>query len=309
MEKKEVILKAVCGYEEKNLKTAIEEIFSKTVNVSAFSGKKVLVKPNFLTVEPPAFLSSTHPKFIEQILCVLIDMGSKPFISDIPVLGTLKQTSKKSGLESICKHLNVPIIPAKKTVVVSSPKGFEDITLPQISSLAFDCDYILNLPKLKVHDQLSLTAAVKNLFGFVKLGKRISLHQRGNLEEFIKILLALAIVIKPTLNILDGITAMDTKGPRGGRCRELGIVAGCTDPLGLDLAAAKLVNANTGDIPLLKTASQMNILEEIMFSGEELQNLVCKDFVLPVVGEIAFHPIRSVKIILRDILKKAKLIS
>jgi len=292
-------------YTEKPLRSALENIFSTLMPSAFFHGKIVLVKPNMLLVEPPAYLASTHPAFIEQVLSILIDAGSRPFVFDVPVFSTMKQSAVKMGLDRICERFGVPILKSEKTVSLVSPANFSDVCLPPVSSRIFECDCIINLPKLKAHDQMCFTGAVKNIFGCVALLKRVKEHQAcdSSTEQFARMLLALAEVVKPALNIVDGVTAMDTSGPRGGDLRNLGMVFGGVDALAVDFAAAKLLCADVKSIPVLKAALRAGLEPGISFSGEKFENLMCRDFVFPKqAADITFRPVRALKIVARKFL-------
>jgi len=305
MDMQTIALEKSHDYTEKNLRPALENIFSTLMPPASFHGKTVLVKPNMLLVEPPVYLASTHPAFIEQVLSILIDAGSKPFVFDVPVFSTMKQSAIKMGLDRICKRLGVPILKSEKTVSLVSPANFPDVRLPPVSSRILECDCIINLPKLKVHDQMCLTCAVKNLFGCVGLFKRVKEHQACNssTEQFARMLLAISEVVKPVLNIVDGVTAMETSGPRGGVLRNLGMVFGGVDALAVDFAAAKLLCADVESIPVLKAALQAGLEPGISFVGEKFENLMCREFVFPEqAADVTFRPVRALKIVARKFL-------
>jgi len=306
MDMQTIALQKSCDYEQKNLRPALEYVFSTLMpSPSFFNGKTVLVKPNMLLVEPPLYLASTHPAFIEQVLSILIDLGGRPFVFDIPAFATMKQSAVRMGLDRICERFGVPILKSEKTLSLDPPANFPDVLIPPLSSRILECDCIVNLPKLKVHDQMCLTGAVKNLFGCVSLLRRVREHQAcdSSTEQFSERLLAIAEIVKPVLNILDAVNAMDTRGPRGGALRNLGMVLGGVDALAVDFATAKLLCADARKIPILKAALRAEMEPGLSFVGESFENLICRDFVFPVRAvDITFRPIRALRILARRLL-------
>ncbi len=304
MTKKKVIISRVSSYKQKALRQGIENIFSEAVDSSSFFGKKVFVKPNLLLADPPEMLSCTNPLFIKEVLSVIIDAGGKPFLSDIPIMGSIRQVCRKNGLVEICKDLGVEIVKAKKKTLIKPHDGFPSI--PPISSLVLECDHIINLPKLKVHDQLCLTMAVKNMFGCVKLGKRIKCHQakEHSTEHFAKMLVSLCLAVSPTLNILDAVVAMDTNGPRGGNRVETGMIIGGENAFSVDLVASEILGANK--VPTVEAAKKMNVEgskgEDVCIIGDKR---AYEGFRLPEQSPINFSLFRSIKIAIRDKFKRA----
>jgi len=68
-----------------------------------------------------------------------------------------------------------------------------------------EADRLINLPKLKTHEMMTMTCAVKNLFGAVVGAEKAGWHLKAGAsrEQFARLLLEIYLLKKPLLNIVD----------------------------------------------------------------------------------------------------------
>ena len=97
------------------------------------------------------------------------------------------------------------------------------------------------MPKLKTHHWAGMTCSMKNLFGVVPGAvygwPKNLLHMRGIHES----ILDLTATVRPSLAIVDAITAMEGDGPIMGKPRALGFIAMGTDPVAVDATCARII--------------------------------------------------------------------
>jgi uncharacterized protein (DUF362 family) len=95
--------------------------------------------------------------------------------------------------------------------------------------------------------------AMKNWYGILG-GRRNVFHQ--DIHNIIK---ELAMMIKPTLVILDGTVTMMTNGPTGGSLSDLkqtNTMIISTDQVAADSFGATLLGKNTHELPFIKKAAE-----------------------------------------------------
>jgi uncharacterized protein (DUF362 family) len=130
-----------------------------------------------------------------------------------------------------------------------------------VASQALDAETVLNIPRLKVHDQMGMTGAVKNTFGCVAGSRKSLAHQlygeRGN--RFECLILEVMQSLPETFHLLDGITAMHVHGPVGGKPFSLGLVAAAQNPVALDTAVYGLLGLDPAMVPLWREALTANL--------------------------------------------------
>jgi len=261
-------------------------------------GDSVLLKPNFIVPKPRHCATQTDPAIIIETARLLKDFGARPFVADSPAWGDVFRCVEALKLDEALKKLSVPVKELNKPRSCYLSKRNPKVG---ISSVALDADVIINLPKLKSHQQLTATFAVKNMFGCVSGKKKAIWHfTRGkNTNEFCELLLDIFRFVNPVVTIIDAVTVMDGGGPITGRARPLGYILAGVDAIACEIVCCKLVNIKAGDVAIIKTASQLGFgctaAEKIKILGDDFT--VCTDFELPDPVPIRFslpHVCRSV---------------
>lgn len=105
-----------------------------------------------------------------------------------------------------------------------------------LSKTLLDADVFITLPVLKTHATTVFTGALKNQFGCYPQHNRILLHP--HLDE---VIVLINTILKPKLAVMDGIVAMEGRGPINGVPRRLDLLLASTDPVALDSTAMRLV--------------------------------------------------------------------
>jgi len=301
-----------CGdYSQTRISEAIERQFELLGGLGRFvkPGDTVLLKPNFIAPRPQHCATQTDPAVIIETARLLKDFGARPFVGDSPAWGNVFGCIKALKLEEPLKRLSVPIKQLDKLRKCRIGTGN---TVVGISSAALDADVIINLPKLKTHQQLLVTFAVKNMFGCVS-GKRKALWHfaRGRkADDFCRLLIDIFRFLNPALTIIDAVVAMDGAGPIRGRARELGYLIGGTEPMACEMVCCKLVNIRPEDVPIVRTAKQTGFgcceLDRIKIVGDTLPEDGCTDFELPELIPIRFSLPRVCKSICKQIMLLAR---
>ncbi len=218
-------------------------------------GSKVLVKPNLLTPKNP--LATTNPWFTRAICKILLDRGAGVYVGDSPAFGSAKRVAERTGLKAALRGLPVDVTELREPVPVPLPCGIR----VGVSRIALEADLILNVPKLKAHCQVLVTAATKNLFGTVVGFRKALLHWKhgGNQELFLSILLDLPGVLPPVVSMVDAIDIMHKDGPGKGEHGHLGFLGVSDNPVAMDTAVYSILGLNVEDVPLWKSAKDKGL--------------------------------------------------
>ena len=263
-------------------------------------GDTVLLKPNFIAPRPRHCATQTDPAVILETAKLLKDFGARPFVGDSPAWGNVFSCIKALKLEEPLKKLSVPVKQLDKPKWCRVGKRNTKVG---ISSIALDADVIINLAKLKTHQQLVATFAVKNMFGCVSGKQKAFWHfaKGKNADVFCQLLIDIYKFLNPALTIIDGIVAMDGPGPIKGRARPLGYLVGGTEPIACETICCELVNIKLEELPIIKTARQMGFgcsdLSKIKILGDDFSKSICTDFQLAEPIPIRFslpHVCRSI---------------
>jgi uncharacterized protein (DUF362 family)/Pyruvate/2-oxoacid:ferredoxin oxidoreductase delta subunit len=246
----------------------------------------VLLKPNLLIGRPAEKCVNTHPLVVKAAARLVLEAGALPLIGDSPQLDSAQKACDKCGIGDVARELGLEIVEFEP-IDRANPAGrvFKSFTLGKVVN---EVDKIINLAKLKTHSLTGLTLSVKNMFGCVPGARKGQWHVRTHTagkEYFARMLLDLYYFVKPTLNIVDGITAMEGQGPGFGDPRPLGLMIAGADGVAVDRVIAEIVNVPVEQVPTLMVALQEGYgtarLEEIEVRGESIAEVTVADFKAP----------------------------
>lgn len=250
-------------------RTLISEIIADAAMIlgvsSGLHGKTVLLKPNLISAGGPD-LACTHSEFIAGAAIWLLELGAKVLLGDSPAFGSSGRVCEKQSITAALSGLDLRFVEFTTPLQKKLQCG-RTIT---VAHEALDCDLFVGLPKVKAHNQMYVTLAVKNIFGIVKGVNKAKLHMTtGNSHEhFSQILLDLVRLLPPHLHLMDGIHAMHESGPLDGSELPLHCVAASRCPVALDSAILELLELDNTKSPLWRTARKRE------YAGSFTDNLV-----------------------------------
>lgn len=260
-------------------------------DLQKFKNKKVLLKPNLLMPISPDRAVTTHPVFFNAVAKVVQKYTKDIVVVDSPNIFPLVRTLKKTGIMDVVQKLSLDV--ADNTITRTLHwEGARRFKTHEISSVFFDVDVIVNIPKLKSHSLTYLTGAVKNLFGAIPGTKKAQMHMKvPNPIEFCEYLLDLYGSLlygfdkpKDFIHIMDAIIGLEGEGPGpSGKPKKIGAVIVGTDAVAVDYAAAKLVNLDINKIFTITRSFPrklgVNSPADIVIEGDDIEKLKITDFV------------------------------
>jgi uncharacterized protein (DUF362 family) len=262
----------------KTLQKSFEKIFK---HFNYIPQGKVFIKPNFSARPPIIEGESTSHIFLQELSDFLIKKGaSEVIIGHGALLGTVdvktsfEKMIKDGGFSFLNKIPKVRIIDLDKIPRKKITYKNVNFLIPKILD---EVDLYINLAKLKTHMETIVSFSLKNQMGLVSMMDRVAMHQ----TELEKRIAFLGKLVKPSLNIIDGITAMEGDGPHHGKTRKLGLVIYGDDMVKVDSMASFIIGVD------FKSVEQISIAEKIGVgkypSKEELkmaEKYIVKDFKL-----------------------------
>lgn len=215
---------------------------------------KALVKPNMLSPSTPESAVITHPLVVRAVAEYFLAKDVHPLIADSPAIGSFGEILRKGGYAEYFSGLNVEIREFSGSVQRDIGKPFGMIDIAEEAATA---DVIVNVPKLKTHSQMTLTGAVKNLFGCIVGMRKAEWHLRAgiDLDLFARLLVQIYSTLQPAITLVDGILAMEGDGPgRSGTPRHLGYLIAGKDALAIDSIICRIVGLDPHKLPTNKAA-------------------------------------------------------
>jgi uncharacterized protein (DUF362 family) len=250
-------------------------------------GRSVLLKPNLVEFDRGSVIN-TDPRLVAAAVLAVRRLGaSSVVVAEGP--GHRRDTRylvEASGLGEALEGVDAPFVdlnlaPVSRVPLRSRFTPLRDLWLP---APVTDADVVISMPKMKTHHWAGATLSMKNCFGCMP-GRiygwpKNVLHWSGLQEAIVDI----AGAIRPDLQIVDGIVAMQGNGPIDGTAVDAGVLVFGTDPVATDTTAAMLMGLDPTGIWYLREAGRFlgqTDPERIRQVGEDPERLMTPFDVLP----------------------------
>lgn len=223
--------------------------------IDAFIKKKdrVLLKVNAAFASPPMLAATTHPEIVSEMARMCYQAGAASVvIADNPI-NNPGSCFTLSGIEAAARtagaRVFLPKAEAFRPFSVSDAKLIRN--WPVLLEPLRDINKVIGMAPVKDHHRSGASLTMKNWYGLLG-GRRNIFHQDIN-----TIITELAMMVRPSLVILDGTVSMMTNGPTGGSLSDLKqtdtmIVA--TDQVAADAFGASLLGRTPNDLPYIARA-------------------------------------------------------
>jgi uncharacterized protein (DUF362 family) len=221
-------------------------------------GDRVLLKVNAAFASAPMLSATTHPDMVTALTRLCLEAGAASVIVTDNPINDPASCFRLTGIEQAARS-------AGATIVLPQKEFFKPYSLPQGQLIRnwpvlFDplsrIDKIIGTAPVKDHHRSGASMIMKNWYGLLG-GRRNIFHQ-----DIHTIIQELAMMIKPTLVVLDGTTTMMHNGPTGGSLSDLKnthtmIVS--TDQVAADAYGASLLDKTVADLAFIKKAEAIGL--------------------------------------------------
>ena len=195
-------------------------------------GDRVMIKPNVAFDRPPALAATTHPDALRAVAQLCLEAGAREvLVADNPI-NSPAGCFLKSGLEAVAGELQLKLL-------YPETNAFSDLQMegeilrhwPLFHRPFLTATKVIGLAPCKDHNLCSASMSMKNWYGLLG-GRRNQFHQHIH-----SIIADFAMMMKPTLVIVDGVTVLMSSGPTGGRLSDtkpMNTVVAGTDMVAID---------------------------------------------------------------------------
>jgi uncharacterized protein (DUF362 family)/Pyruvate/2-oxoacid:ferredoxin oxidoreductase delta subunit len=249
------------------------------------AGKTVLLKPNIVFDSPPEKAIVTHPAFLEACIQLVREKGAASIlVGDSPGLQGPGFTARLSRLgETALRNGAQWKDFTRSKTEAPCPEG-RVVKQFSLTGAVREADCIISLPKLKTHQLMIFTGAMKNLFGLIPSVVKSAFHVRfPSQESFAAMIADLNLAVKPHYAFMDAVTGMEGPGPAAGTPRQIGLVLSSSNLLALDAAACLVIGYPPDAIPVSREALArglwLNSFSEIEYPGLRPEEVRIPDFI------------------------------
>lgn len=221
-------------------------------------GETIAIKPNVGFASPPLLSATSQPDLVSELVRLCYAAGAKRVVvTDNPIndpagcflLSGIGKAADEAGARIVYPKPSTfrPITVKAAKLIRSWPVLFEPLEL---------ADKLIGVAPIKDHHRAGASMTMKNWYGLMG-GRRNTFHQ-----DIHTIIAELAMMVKPTLVILDGSETMMTNGPTGGSVSDLKrtdtMIASC-DMVAADAYGCGLLDLEVEDLPYLAKAEAAGV--------------------------------------------------
>ena len=248
------------NYDNKVLKDALLSAFLPCVEkIGGVRGKRVMIKPNFLEWKGHDKPVCVAPELLLALCRMLKNQGAQSIaVIENPAVKAAPVIVESMGISGELAELGVTVKNCAdyRQCPMTGTSAFHQMELSQEFR---NFDLVIDFAKAKTHAMMTLTLAVKNLFGLVRGSERLGWHLAvgRDYERFADMLLDIYSMVKPQISIIDAVVAMEGNGPGSGTPVELNFIACSTDALALDASVAEKLGVD--DLLVVKQAQKRSL--------------------------------------------------
>jgi uncharacterized protein (DUF362 family)/ferredoxin len=281
-----IVLARCDDYDLPRVRAALVQLLEPLGGMGSFvsPGERILLKPNMLSVKSPEQAVTTHPAVVRAVAELVREAGGRALIGDSPGIGGFQRVADRSGIARAAAESGAELVEFSATVDLPGKGTFRRLTLARVY---WEADKVINLPKLKTHEMMTMTCAVKNLFGAVVGAEKAGWHLKAGAsrEQFARLLLEIYLLKKPVLNIVDAIVAMEGNGPGSGDPLQVGALMAGINPVAVDVVAGRLAGIPHELLCIEHEARRMGLSgtewDDLTIAGAALDSFPSRPFRLP----------------------------
>lgn len=244
---------------EADIKTAIL-IGLKELGITnqEIKGKRVLLKPNLIELNPGSSHIVTHPMVVRGAAEAFLSLGAAGVqVAEGP--GHVRDTLmivEESGLAEILWEDRIPFVDLNYDdgFTVANAGGYSRLKSLTFPATLRKADFIVSMAKLKTHHWAGITLSMKNLFGImpgIYYGWPKNVLHRVGID---KAILDINATLRPHLAIIDGIIGMEGDGPIMGTPKYAGVLIMGRNLPAVDATGARIMGINPDRIKHLAKA-------------------------------------------------------
>ena len=296
-----VCIERVLTYDRILVASGLRRLLEPLGGMAAFvrPGERVLIKPNLLMGKQPAAAVTTHPEVVRAVIEEVKLAGGIPLVGDSPGIGLYRKVTEKTGIAAVCMETGAELVEFREAVTVHGAGIFRKI---ELARPYLEADRIINLPKLKTHEMMTMTCAVKNPFGAVIGAAKAGWHLKAGADRelFARMILEICLLRPPDLNIVDAIVAMEGNGPAGGDPKPMGLLVAGSNAVAVDVIIAEIAGIPRKLLFVEQAARKLAApgadRSAIVTAGLPLEEARCEDpFRLPPLSDVQFGLPRILK--------------
>ncbi|MCG3226511.1 MAG: DUF362 domain-containing protein [Candidatus Heimdallarchaeota archaeon] len=227
-----------------------EEGTRKAIDLLDFNpvkGKKVILKPNFNTADPPP--ASTSIDTLRALIIKLQEMYARSItLAERSGPVSTHECLEQKGIYNLAEELDFEIVnlaevPLEEYILLKPEKSNWDNGF-LFAKIYHEAECIVETCCLKTHHAGHFTLSLKNAVGMVprrNLNGNAYMKEMHNSFKTRSMIAEINSVFNPALIVLDGVTAFVDGGPARGTLKEANVIVAGTDRIAIDAVGVAIL--------------------------------------------------------------------
>jgi uncharacterized protein (DUF362 family) len=217
-------------------------------------GDRVLIKVNAGFATPPSLGATTNPEILAELTRLCLAAGAEAVVVTDNPINDAVSCFQLTGLGEAAVGAGAKLmLPEERFFRPTTVEGGRLIVdWPLLAAPFAGVNKVIGLSPVKDHHRSGASMSMKNWYGLLG-GRRNVFHQ--DIHTVIK---ELAMLVRPTLVVLDGVLSMQSNGPTGGSLEDLkatNTLIVSTDQVAADACGATLLGKTAADLPFIGQAA------------------------------------------------------
>lgn len=217
-------------------------------------GDRVMLKVNAAFAAPASLSATTNPQLTAEVARLCLAAGAASVVVTDNPINDPASCFSLTGIEAATRAAGAKVALPRENgfVPFSVPGGKLIIHWPFLAEPFAGVNKVIGIAPVKHHERSGASMTMKNWYGLLG-GRRNTFHQ-----DIHNIIMELAMMISPTLVILDGTTTMMRNGPTGGSLDDLtatNTLIVSSDQVAADAFGATLLGKTAADLPYIAKAA------------------------------------------------------
>jgi uncharacterized protein (DUF362 family) len=215
--------------------------------------QSVVIKPNLCYYWDASTGETTDPRVISAVIdYIRAELGNDINITVAEADASAMKTQyafRILGIDKLCQTKGVNLTNLSEGNVIETEVNVDgmELKLP-INEILLKSDLIINIPKLKSHNFVGMTCAMKNFFGAISKPRKYSYH-----KIISNVIVGVNKIVRSDVVVVDGLIV------HGSRTKKLGAILASNNALANDFKVAELMGFNPRRLPYLKLAEKEKI--------------------------------------------------
>jgi len=273
------MLLKVASRTEEGIYSSLKRGLSNVIDLgSLVNARKIVMKVNLCKPFPADSGATVDIRITESLLRLIFEQNPDVEVCVVESDSGSRfaeEAFRETGYLSLkdrYKHLKIVNL-SRTTQILIDHHSFryfkKGLRLPKIF---LDCDYFISVSKLKTHEFERFSGILKNQFGCISTKNKEQYH------PFLpKVIADVNSILKPDLCVIDGIVAMEGKGPGFGDPKEMNLLIVGNNSVATDAVATSVMEIAPRSVPHLKESAGCGIgkleLGNIVLLGEKIEEV------------------------------------